>query len=60
MIEATAAPGGVDEKLIALVGAALKQFGPKLRLIYQIHEPAPGARCVIVFPQPETPKGSKA
>ena len=50
-------PAAPDEKLIALVGAALKRFGPTLRLTYIQHEPAPGARCVIVFPQPETQKG---
>ena len=42
-----------DEQLVALVGAALNRYGPTLRLTYTQHEPAPGARCVIVFPQPE-------
>lgn len=49
----SAEPVGINQPLVDLVAAALNRFGPSLRLIYIRHEPAPGARCVIVFPQPD-------
>lgn len=38
-----------DEKLLDLVGAALKRFGPDIRLHYRCER----AECVLTFPQAE-------
>lgn len=51
---------GPDEPLLALIGAALARFGPSLTLWYHTDRGARGARCKIIFPQPDqTSQGSQ-
>ncbi|MGH8259391.1 MAG: hypothetical protein ACREUG_06835 [Steroidobacteraceae bacterium] len=56
---ATAVGAGPDTELLELVGAALQRFGPSLTLWYQTDRGA-GARCKIIFPQPDQTQGSPA